>query len=67
MSRGILGWSLNASAGVILHKSEKFPIRFQIDGVNLLNGLNLINFAGLYSGTAISVERSVNARLQLAF
>ncbi len=60
-------WSLNASAGVILRKSEKFPIRFQIDGVNLLNGLNLINFAGLYSGTALSIERAVTARLQFSF
>ncbi|MGA7412818.1 MAG: TonB-dependent receptor, partial [Bryobacteraceae bacterium] len=60
-------WSVNASAGIILRKNEKFPIRFQIDGVNLLNGLNLINFAGLYSGTAVSIERSVNARLQFDF
>ncbi len=60
-------WSLNASAGVILRKSDKFPMSFQIDGVNLLNGLNLINFAGLYSGTAIGIPRSVNARLQFSF
>lgn len=60
-------WSLNASAGVILRKSDKFPVSFQIDGVNLLNGLNLINFAGLYSGTAIGIARSVNARLKFSF
>ena len=52
---------------MILRKSDKYPMRFQIDGVNLLNGLNLINFAGLYSGTAVSIERSVNARLQFDF
>ena len=61
------GLVIHGGAGVILRKSEKFPMRFQIDGVNLLNGLNLINFAGLYSGTAVSIERSVNARLQVDF
>jgi outer membrane cobalamin receptor len=60
-------WSLNASAGVILHKSEKYPVRFQIDGTNLTNSLNVIDFAGLFSGTAIGIGRSVNARLQFGF
>ena len=60
-------WSLNASAGVILRKSEKFPARFQVDGTNLTNSLNVIDFAGLFSGTAIAAMRSVNARLQFNF
>ena len=60
-------WSLNASAGVLLHKSEKFPVRFQIDGNNLTNSLNVIDFAGLFSGTAIGIMRSVDARLSLSF
>ena len=60
-------WSLNASAGVILHKSEKYPVRFQVDGTNLTNSLNVIDFAGLFSGTAIGIMRSVNARLQFNF
>jgi hypothetical protein len=60
-------WSLNASAGVIISKNEKHPVRFQIDGTNLTDSLNVINFAGLFSGTAIGVRRSVDARLQFAF
>jgi hypothetical protein len=60
-------WSLNASAGVLLHKSEKFPVRFQIDGNNLTNSLNVIDFAGLFSGTAIGIMRSVDGRLSLSF
>ena len=60
-------WSLNASAGVNLHKSEKYPVRFQVDGTNLTNSLNVIDFAGLFSGTAIGIMRSVNARLQFNF
>ncbi len=60
-------WSLDASAGVILSKSEKYPIRFQIDGTNLTNSLNVIDFAGLFSGTATGIMRSVDARLQFNF
>jgi hypothetical protein len=60
-------WSLNASAGVIISKNEKYPVRFQIDGNNLTNSLNVINFAGLFSGTAIGIMRSVDARLQMSF
>ncbi|MDQ2839484.1 MAG: TonB-dependent receptor, partial [Acidobacteriota bacterium] len=59
--------SLNASLGVILNKSERYPVRFQIDGMNLTDRLNVIDFAGLFSGTAIALSRSVNARLQVNF
>jgi hypothetical protein len=59
--------SLNASLGVILRKSESHPVRFQIDSTNLTNEINVIDFAGLFSGTAIGISRSVNARLQFGF
>jgi hypothetical protein len=60
-------WSLDASAGVLVRKSEKYPVRFQVDGTNLTNSLNVIDFAGLFSGTAIGMMRSANARLQFNF
>ena len=60
-------WSLNASAGVTLIKSEKYPMRFQIDETNLTDSLNVIDFAGLFSGTAIGIGRSVDARLKVNF
>ena len=60
-------WSLNASAGVVLSKSEKHAVTFQIDGTNLTNSLNVIDFAGLFSGTAIGIGRSVDARLKVNF
>ncbi len=59
--------SLNASLGLTLHRSERYPVRLQIDGTNLTDRLNVINFAGLFSGTAIALPRSVNARLQVSF
>ena len=60
-------WSLNASAGVILNKSEKHPVSFQIDGTNLTNSLNVLDFAGLFSGTALGISRSVTARCRRVF
>ena len=60
-------WSFNASAGVILSSNENHPMRFQVDGTNLTDSLNVINFASLFSGTALGIGRSVNARLQVSF
>jgi hypothetical protein len=60
-------FSLNASLGVVLRKGEKLPVRLQIDGTNLTNEINVIDFAGLFSGTAIGISRSVDARLQFEF
>lgn len=59
--------SLNASLGIVLRKSEKHPVRFQIDGTNLTNEINVLDFAGLFSGTATGITRSVEARLQFEF
>ncbi len=59
--------SLNASLGVLLNKNEKYPARFQIDGTNLTNEINVLDFAGLFSGTAIALSRGVTARLQFGF
>jgi len=59
--------SLDASIGVIFRRSEKYPVRFQVDGTNLTGEINVIDFAGLFSGTAIAPSRGVTARLQFGF
>ena len=66
-SRPLPLFSLNASVGVLLKKGEKYPVRLQVDGTNLTNQINVINFNGLFSGTALGISRSVNARLQFGF
>jgi len=60
-------FSLDASASVTLLKSEKRTVRLQADVENLTDRLNLINFAGLFSGTALGTPRSVNCRLAVDF
>lgn len=60
-------FSLDLNAGVDLWKHEKSVLRIQGEMENLTNKLNVINFAGLFSGTAIGPPRSGNLRLQWEF
>jgi hypothetical protein len=57
----------NASAGADLYKSDRMKIRFQADGQNLNNVLNVIDFGGLFSGNAIGPSRSFALRLATDF
>jgi len=59
--------SLDASLGVEVIQSEKMRLRFQTDVFNIANRLNLINFAGVFSGTALDVPRSFALRLRTEF
>ena len=61
------GFALNAAAGILLLKRERESVRLEADVLNLTNRLNVINFSGLFSGTAISTPRSINCRLQIDF
>jgi hypothetical protein len=60
-------FSLDASAGVSLRRGSTRKVKMQIDVRNLSNRLNVINFAGVFSGTAIAAPRSVAVRLQTGF
>jgi hypothetical protein len=59
--------AIDASLGVGLWKSDRWTSRLQVDAFNLTNRLNVINFAGLFSGTAIEPRRSFAIRLQTEF
>jgi hypothetical protein len=59
--------SLDASTNIIVGKSKKHPVHVQADVLNLTDRLNVINFAGLFSGTALAPPRSVSIRLQAEF
>jgi len=60
-------FSLDASAGVVLLQKAKQTLRVQADVLNLTNRLNVINFAGLFSGTALAPPRGFAVRTQLDF
>jgi len=60
-------FALNATASVDLWKHEKKDLSFQAEVENLTNRLNVIDFAGLFSGTAIAPPRSASLRLHYDF
>jgi hypothetical protein len=60
-------WTLNAGTGVTVAKTATRRLDLQLDVQNITNRLNLINFAGLFSGTALAPPRSVALRVRAAF
>jgi hypothetical protein len=68
-SRGRINptFQVNASAGADVYKSDRLNIRFQVDGQNLTNILDVIDFNGLFSGNAIGPSRSFAVRLATNF
>ncbi len=59
--------AVSASLGLDLYKGETFTTRLQLDGDNLNNRLNVIDFGGLFSGNAIGPGRSWALRLNTSF
>jgi hypothetical protein len=59
--------AINSSLGVDLYDGETMKVRFQADGENLNNRLNVIDFGGLFSGNAIGPARSFAVRLTTSF
>jgi len=59
--------SLDIAAGAELYRKERRTVSFQIQAENLNNRVNVINFASIFSGTAVAAPRSVSARLQLTY
>ena len=59
--------SFDASAGLAVMKTPKGSVRLQVDVHNLTNRLTVINFAGLFSGTALAPPRSIAVRLRADF
>jgi hypothetical protein len=60
-------FSLDSAAGAEVYHKEKRSAEVQVQLANFTNRLNVINFASLFSGTAIAPQRSISARLKLTF
>lgn len=60
-------FSFDAAAGATLYHKEGRDVSFEIEGHNLTDQVNVINFTSLFSGTAIAPPASVSAALKLAF
>ena len=60
-------FSLDASMGITLMSRSSGAVTLQLDVANLTNRLNVINFAGLLSGTAVGPPRTAAVRLRAEF
>lgn len=60
-------FQVNASAGANIYKSERINMNLQVDGQNLNNVLDVIDFGGVFSGNAIGPSRSYALRLSTSF
>src|SRR5229473_3519282 len=60
-------FSFDIAAGAEIYHKESRSAALQIQVANLTNRLNVINFASLFSGTALGVPQSVSASLRLTF
>ncbi len=60
-------FSLGAAFGVELYRKESRSLHLQIEAANLTDRVNLLNFAGLFSGTAVAAPRSAAAHLRFVF
>jgi hypothetical protein len=69
LQRGRLrpNFSLEAAAGAQIYSKEHRSAMLQIEAANLTDRLNVINFASLFSGTAVAAPRSVSARVKFTF
>ena len=65
--RVLPSFAVSGSIGADIYKSDHITTRFQADGDNLNNRLNVIDFGGLFSGNAIAPGRSFSLRLNTSF
>jgi hypothetical protein len=59
--------AVNSSVGIDFYRHKKTNMRLQIDGDNLNNRLNVIDFGGLFSGNAVGPARSIFGRIVADF
>ncbi len=59
--------SFDLSSAVEVWKREHRSLRLQAEMLNLTDRLNVINFAGIFSGTALAAARSFTLRLEAQF
>jgi outer membrane cobalamin receptor len=60
-------FQLSGSVGADVYKAEGMNVRFQIDGQNLTNVVDVVDFGGIFSRNAIGPSRSVIMRLTTSF
>ena len=60
-------FSVDWAAGVEVWRRDRRRLEMRAEVANLTDRLNVVNFAGLFSGTAVAPPRSASVRLRLDF
>jgi outer membrane cobalamin receptor len=60
-------FSIDWGAGVEVWRRERRRLELRAEVANLTDRLNVVNFAGLFSGTALAPPRGASVRLRLDF
>jgi len=60
-------FSLDLATGAELYRRETRSVQLQLEATNITDRLNVINFASLFSGTAVAPPRMISARMRLTF
>jgi hypothetical protein len=60
-------YSFDVAAGAEIYHKESRSVALQIQVSNVADRLNVINFASLFSGTALGEPRSDSASFRLTF
>jgi hypothetical protein len=60
-------FSLDAAAGATVYHKEEKDVMVTVEANNLTNRVNVINFASLFSGTAVGPPRSASISFRLGF
>jgi hypothetical protein len=59
--------AIDGIAGIEAWRGGRRRLEIRVEVLNVTNALNVVNFAGLFSGTAIAPARSVGVRARLEF
>jgi hypothetical protein len=60
-------FALDLGSSVMLWRKTQRQLHLRIEVANVTNRLNVINFAGIFSGTALAAPRSATVGLQFEF
>lgn len=60
-------FSVDAAAGILVWTRNDLTIRMEADFQNITNHVNVLDFAGLFSGNAVAPPRAAFARVQTSF
>jgi len=69
LTKGRVGpnFSLDLATGAELYRKETRSVQFQLEATNITDRLNVLNFASVFSGTAVAAPRTISARMRLTF